>query len=688
MRFSLQDVKRQVRRRDGELAVTLHFLRAGELRAEIARLIAYHEERLGRARKGFAQDEASALIGDYRLAGCLLATLSSWYVWQSPAWDEAVDQAGETARTTLDEAGLRSPVALRLALFDFVNAEYAGFLETRVRPAAMATFATRCALSTRQLEALLALDSEDATVLARVTPEPPDADMVAGLYNQWVFEAALFNASEVRFTIDCAAFLEAQRATTGAGEALTGLGAVVKRLCFLARKLGVYYDLAYEEPAAAVMPTTLLHLTLYGPQEMTGSPQHYGQRLARLCRMLLGYGARPGTDAGEMSRKRASSAALSKALRQAEASVHFLQQTYRFSMDASLLALLPQPERERDATRTTTRVAESSSGTSIYDSSIEQSFAEAFAALERAQGTDGWQLEREPEPLLLPGAPGERSAGIVIPDFALARGTRRIYIEILGFWTPAYRERKLQKLQQLRGRADLVLALPVEARPAFAALAEDYPLIEYRTQLSASDVLRVMQARYDDFTQRLAGLDVERARAAVRESGFLPERACYQLLGCYRRAELARAAERVLVAGEITYRPGIGLYLHSWLEHLHRSFVEWVVAENRVESSLSLIIQTCLARWPELAGCDDATVEALLALWPEVEIRRDSIFEATLLVASLRDAADEAEGSETEEMGGEPVQTAPRKVTREKRTSSKKRIAQPQETGQQNLWEL
>lgn len=661
MRFSLQDVKRQVRRRDGELAVTLHFLREGELRAEIARLLAYHEQRLGQKHRGFAQDEASALVGDYRLANCLLAVLSAWYVWRQPAWDDVLSELSEEARTALDEAGLRSPIALRLALFDYVNAHHSGFLGAEERSEALEAFAAPYHLDVPHLEYLLALDSEDETVLARLSSEPPEVESVAALYNQWVFEAALFNASEVHFVIDCAAFLQAQQAeATGA---LTGLGAVIKRLCFLARKLGVYYDLAYEE-ALSIAPVTLLHLTLYGPQEMTGSPQQYGQRLARLCRMLLNYGVAAGN-------RRQTGAALSKAIRQAEATVHIFQQAYHFSMNAELLALLPVPEQVQG------RVAESAA---VYDSGIEQSFAEAFASLERGQGVDGWRLEREPEPLLLPGDGG----GIFIPDFALTRGARRVYIEILGFWTPAYRERKMQKLRQLRGRADLVLAVPQEASQFFAGLAADYPLVEYRNQLSATDLLRVMQARYDDFAERLAALDVEHARERTRTERLVPERACYELLGCYRRAELAQAAARVVVPGEIIYMPGIGLCLSQWLEHLHRSFVEWVEAKGRFELSLSVIIQECKFSWPELTACDDATIEALLALWPEVEIQRASIFEATLAVLALRDSAVEEVGVGANAEASGPA-TPARRGPRERRASSKKPARQ--EIDQQNLWE-
>ena len=664
MRFSLQDIKRQVRRRDGELAVTLHFLRPGELSVEIELLIAFHERCCGQPRKDFAQDEAGALVGDYRLANCLLATLSTWYTWRQPSWDEALNDLSEEARASLAEAEIGSPVSLRLALFDYANAHHTGFLDEQTRPAALEAFAAPYGLTVPRLEYLLALDSNDEAVLTRVA-ETPDAGSVAALYNQWVFEAALFNSSEVRFLIDCEAFLEAQRTTTSG--ALTGLGAVIKRLCYLARKLGVYYDLAYEETLPGTR-STLLSLTLYGPQETTGSAQQYGQRLARLCRILLDFGVASPSHARA---RRQESMSLGRAIRQAEATTHFFQQAYRFTMDAALLALLPAPVQQNEGAR----VAEAST---IYDSSIEQSFAEAFASLERTQSTDGWQLEREPEPLL-PSTGEGNSRGIFIPDFALTRGKRRIYVEILGFWTPAYRERKIQKLQQLKGQTDLVLALPVEAHQAFASLAPDYPLVEYRGQLSVTHLLRTLQERYDDFEERLAALDREDVRARVYAEGLIAERACYALLNCYRRSELARAASSVCLPDAIAYTPGVGLYVSDRLEHLHRSFVEWVEAQGKREWPLSIILQECKTGWPELAGCEDAAIEILLSRWPEVQIRRDSIFEATLVVEALR--GEEAAIAPQVEAAS----PAARRTVRERRTGSKRQAQQ--EASQQNLWE-
>src|SRR5213080_865732 len=87
--------------------------------------------------------------------------------------------------------------------------------------------------------------------------------------------------------------------------------------------LGVYYDLTYDPSSANTAP--LLHLTLYGPQEMTGAPQQYGMRLARLCRLLLGYGSSPRQVASvsHERNKQKRRSALTNAIVEAEATVHF-----------------------------------------------------------------------------------------------------------------------------------------------------------------------------------------------------------------------------------------------------------------------------------------------------------------------------------------------------------------------------
>ncbi|HCI80644.1 MAG TPA: hypothetical protein DHW02_13240, partial [Ktedonobacter sp.] len=291
MRFSLQDVKKSVQRRKGELSLSLHLIRSGELTREIAELIAYHERLLGQPQRLFSQDEARALIGDYRLAHCLIATLSYWYSWQHPSWQETIASlAPMTVDTAL--AAISSPTHLRLELYNYVNAHFQGFLDSAHREAALQHVAEQYGTSVADLEYLLVLDSDEEARLTRNALELPSPQEVATRYNQWAFEAALGSASSVHFTIDCNAFASMSEQETGnaknaTGTLTMGIGVAIKRLCYLARTIGVYYDLAYEPSLDTQQP--LLSLTLYGPQEVTGVPQQYGIRLARLCRALLGY---------------------------------------------------------------------------------------------------------------------------------------------------------------------------------------------------------------------------------------------------------------------------------------------------------------------------------------------------------------------------------------------------------------
>lgn len=635
--------------------MSLQFLRPGELQSEIERLIAYHERLIGQPQRLFSLDEARACVGDYRLAHCLLATLSHWYSWQQPDWlatlreREAVHLVSHFA----------SPMHLRLALYSAVNEHHQGFLGVHEREQALQTFASQYHLSPADLEHFLALDSEAETLLVRTTERLPEALEVSALYNQWTFEAALLNASVVHIVLDCQAFVQTR---AGSHEPGVGVGALIKRLCYLARKLGVYYDLAYEQTLFDGSAPTHLTLTLYGPQDVTGAPQQYGLRLARLCRLLLGYG-RPKS-ASRPARKHATLS--SSALVEATATVHFLQRTYRFVMDAELLHLLPSGEQATDeeSNRSGTEAS------SIFDSSIEQNFSGTFVALANSQGVDGWQLEREPEPLLLENS-------IFIPDFALSRGQQRLYVEILGFWTPSYRERKIQKLQHLKDRNDLLLAIPLEAKEAFTAIQADFPIVYYQGQLAITDIVQTLRTHYDDFAARLALIDRAAIQALIRREGLFPEQRCYTLLHCYRRSELQTAAERITSA-DILFLPGVGLCHVPWLDHLKQEFVTWLHAVGT--TSFPEVVREMRTRWPALATCEDTALEILLVGWPEVRIQRSSIFEATVEVV---DEAGPVETTlETPEAQPTAPQPARKRQVRERRPSLKKHDSPVQE----GLW--
>src|SRR5215210_5705479 len=79
----------------------------------------------------------------------------------------------------------------------------------------------------------------------------------------------------------------------------------------------------------------------------------------------------------------------------------------------------------------------------IFDSAVEEKFAKRFE-----QAETGWRLTREPDPLVL------SNGGAFIPDFMFEKYDKKIYLEIVGFWTKEYLERKLQKLADIFISAD------------------------------------------------------------------------------------------------------------------------------------------------------------------------------------------------------------------------------------------
>ena len=71
----------------------------------------------------------------------------------------------------------------------------------------------------------------------------------------------------------------------------------------------------------------------------------------------------------------------------------------------------------------------------LFDSKIESIFQQQFELFDT-----GWTIEREPEPLIT------RQKTAFIPDFVFSKYNYEVIVEIIGFWTKEYLERKLSKI--------------------------------------------------------------------------------------------------------------------------------------------------------------------------------------------------------------------------------------------------
>lgn len=699
MRLGLAEVKKRVLRRQGEAYLVPHLLRAGELHAELGALISLFEGWLGRERGGFPLDRPAELLGDYRLARGLVTVLSEWYDWEPPAWPGPAS-AAETQ--SLAAHGIAAPGQLRLALYDAVSDAYGGFLAASGREAALDAIAVSFGLARTALDTLLTLDADDQMRLVRLVPSVPTPGELAARYNRRAVEALLANAASVEWLVPPE--VAAAQGTT--------LGTLLKRICFLARSLSIYYDVAYYDVAFASAPAddradarplarvaeppatyiathedaqpldALLRpllVTLYGPQEAFGGPTLYGDRLARLCRILLGYHRRDTALAdGESAPLSLHGAGL-----RGEARVYLRGHPFRFALDERLMALLEQyPDDALTPKANDPAPATPESAHATFDSSLERRLHDEFASLARGDGTHGWRMEREPEPILC-------GATILIPDFALTRGSRRVYLEVAGFWSPAYRERKRRKLAALAGRVALVVAAPETARGELADVERDFPLLWYRDRVSAQQLINLLERHYDDFAGRRAAVKPRDVLAEVERRGLLPWAECAAALHTYSRGELLLVASDIAqVARTQSHQPphlvdGIGIASHTWLEFTRAAIGRWV--DSAGADGLTLSVLAHFARELDASLVPPAmseTAAEALARAAGFEVARVSLF-APRVRRSGATATPGPVSTTTEPASIQPARTQPR--TPPRRTHQQRPSKTPQ--APPSLWE-
>lgn len=117
-----------------------------------------------------------------------------------------------------------------------------------------------------------------------------------------------------------------------------------------------------------------------------------------------------------------------------------------------------------------------------YDSGVEAEFAARFSALDL-----DWAVVREPEPL-------EAGASVLIPDFAFdyRHAPFRVYFEIMGFWTPSYVERKLEKLARVED-VEMIVAVDDALGVGDEVAARDHRVVGYSGSVRPKDVIDALR---------------------------------------------------------------------------------------------------------------------------------------------------------------------------------------------------
>ncbi|MEM1546013.1 MAG: DUF790 family protein [Candidatus Methanomethylicia archaeon] len=209
-------------------------------------------------------------------------------------------------------------------------------------------------------------------------------------------------------------------------------GSEAKRLLWNVKRLGLLY---FAEKIA-----NGLRISIDGPASIIRSIERYGTLIAKLIPYIV---------------------SLKSWIIEAE--IRGKKRSYKFTLTSSQKKLFPQLKQVEEA----------------YDSSLEEDFARRFNSLNL-----GWKLVREPEPLIANGS-------IFIPDFAALMDDVKIYIEIVGFWTPEYLKRKIEKLRMVKGVNMIVAADESLSCSSIANIPHE--VILFKNRLSPVDVLLALR---------------------------------------------------------------------------------------------------------------------------------------------------------------------------------------------------
>jgi len=117
----------------------------------------------------------------------------------------------------------------------------------------------------------------------------------------------------------------------------------------------------------------------------------------------------------------------------------------------------------------------------VFDSAPEEAFFSKFARNTKSK----WRIERE-------GSILDLKETVLIPDFVFThKDGRVVHLEIVGFWTPEYLAKKLDKLSRVRDAA-VVVAAPESLNCSVEQFAGT--VIRYKSRLLTKDVLPALDA--------------------------------------------------------------------------------------------------------------------------------------------------------------------------------------------------
>jgi predicted nuclease of restriction endonuclease-like RecB superfamily len=320
---------------------------------------------------------------------------------------------------TATSIALGDPAIVRKALFE--ESSRRGFVLTDLeRKEVVDSVASRLHLSSDDIASIMWSDLDDNLVLEKF--DAMDAKSLIRWYNLALVQTLLFNCTKLEFSVSG--------------------GLNWKRILRRVKRLGLMYYLQEQQDAGDNKSSSRrrrIVCSIEGPLSLFRLTDRYGTALAKLLPsiILLSSGAEWHIDAWIMRRTMEGQRTLYNFKLSDSEAPSLLTDPFYYSYDYN------RSENESNGTRRENEKGPSSQlSPDYYDSAVEEKFVRKFESAATASST-GWKLYREPDPLIV------SDGRAFIPDFMFEKYGRKVYLEIVGFWTPEYLERKLKKLADI-----------------------------------------------------------------------------------------------------------------------------------------------------------------------------------------------------------------------------------------------
>jgi predicted nuclease of restriction endonuclease-like RecB superfamily len=337
-----------------------------------------------------------------------------------------IESKGIASNVYVNDDIIHDPVNIRKELFE--ESSKRGFALTEFgRREIIDTVASRINVPSNDIEDIMWSDLEENLVLEWFDAISPE--QLLAWYNLSLMQTLLFNCTKLEFSVNG--------------------GSNWKRILRDIKRLGLMYNLQYisledEKQSTHIdeidydnrdikfintnntdaKNNPIIICSLDGPLSIFKLTDRYGTSIAKILPSII------SSDTWSLKawimRKTMS---LGKKIYEFKIS----------NIDAPPLSREPYYNKENDKERKRTLYTAKESSQLIYfDSGVEEKFSTRFE-----QSATGWKLIREPDPLIL------SNGKALIPDFAFEKYGTRIYLEIVGFWTKEYLEKKIQKIADL-----------------------------------------------------------------------------------------------------------------------------------------------------------------------------------------------------------------------------------------------